>query len=1069
MSSSNIPVGTDQANSNNINSGQFTIDYQSHQQKRQNSQSILPSIVKRSTSLNYSPSTSTQVLVPNNSTSSVIGGGGFYTQLPSSLAQTPALHNINTNSNTAVQQHQQQQSSLRKLVSSLNNNNINNINNNNNNNNFTIASKLNPRITTPTPNINFEPPASPTSRSAAAKSFNQEDTEMSSDINEIPNTASPESFADPPAQSAPSNQIIEQAQPAQQLTTSNPRTITEEEQILASKLQETYRCIVKLEAECQKGCIDLNSRLFQHDASELSSELWSVYRNIITLLDFYYDFLLYALRPTSAKAGKQIVSIYKIPRRMWVYGIVGFLEVLKNVVTVFIEHEICACFISYAFNIIGCLTDSSLDMEGWWAEKLGDLSRMAIALYPSRYIDWKISSEWWYHVSMKTQYGHGKIYYHMSTVQQDNLDALLNIGKSVSSRDPFVPTSQYLKMVVDNICNQRNILSSVELPIIDFIKIHKILLISNYNENLEMANIVSHYSRNFGYDPEGLNFFNPEAVDNQPFEKLNFWFQKGGNFAACNINHLIGFGDSRNPFAKLFNLPEALKERKEKKDKKRKSKTSSEISAEDTAQSNEELYTAKELTEENWFELIRFINKGALELSFRMLKEYINGPKQTSFPHVIVWLYFLVAVGESLKEYQSANLLFHCLIKKGFPWMSLIRYLNDVLYEIRTSDQLREIAYYYDSANEAHGNRNKNISPIFENLPEVWKCWGTLWFDSVNPKYDYNNIQEAGVANSVFDLPIGGPRYCSKYEKTRMIRMVLVAKYISDNFSFGLKLSEGYFKFHETNSLIQRLEKERPHFDAYINDARFTGLFERLEDDLLCGPNEIDNLVDNKEFFAKPNQLQMLPHLHTSFFYNSKRFRSLDSSDRDLNIDADDENDNDNENDEARSEEFADRHTFILKHWFLALDTNIFLKHIGIIYKAVSVSAFKLVIPLVVFQELRSLRRSQDPGVSDAATRAVIAIRQMFSDAKGDSVVGIKFDGSRTPNLSETTDFEMHSNWRVNADELIVKSVYGFSNGAGCGKVVVISDDKNLKLRANSISLYCHSSRWLTGMVKGCN
>ena len=60
--------------------------------------------------------------------------------------------------------------------------------------------------------------------------------------------------------------------------------------------------------------------------------------------------------------------------------------------------------------------------------------------------------------------------------QQDNLDALVNIGKSVICRDPFVPTQHYLRLVVENICTQRNILSLLELPIIDFIKIHKVLL-----------------------------------------------------------------------------------------------------------------------------------------------------------------------------------------------------------------------------------------------------------------------------------------------------------------------------------------------------------------------------------------------------------------------------------------------------------------------------------------------------------------------------------------------------------------------------------------------------------------
>lgn len=208
---------------------------------------------------------------------------------------------------------------------------------------------------------------------------------------------------------------------------------------------------------------------------------------------------------------------------MWVYGIVGFLEVLKNIMSIFQDHEICLCFIAYCFNIISNLTDPVLEMEGWWSEKLGDLSRMAIALYSSRFIDWKISAEYWYSVSMKTLYGHGKIYYHMCTVQQDNLDALVNIGKSVVCRDPFVPTQQYLRLVVENICTQRNILSLLELPTIDFIKIHKVLLSihTNYSNSENISgnadnihdtqlqygiDLVTRYGLTFGSDSNGYNF-----------------------------------------------------------------------------------------------------------------------------------------------------------------------------------------------------------------------------------------------------------------------------------------------------------------------------------------------------------------------------------------------------------------------------------------------------------------------------------------------------------------------------------------------------------------------------------
>ncbi|GMG40708.1 unnamed protein product [Ambrosiozyma monospora] len=555
---------------------------------------------------------------------------------------------------------------------------------------------------TPTPSIPaLEVPASPRSRAIAKVYETDMSVEGSSELNDVPhsrgantvdnrpNSNSPESISDPKQQRGiqrrqSTETVVSQPPPPPQQQQSAQRAITEEEQILASNLQETYKSILRLEIETQQGCAEVNQKLAENDLGvEVTPQLWVVYKNVVQLLDHYYDFLLYALSPSSVRAGKPLVNNYRILRRMWVYGIVSFLEVLKNVATIVVEPEICACFISYAFNIISCLTDSQLGVEGWWAEKLGDLSRMAIALYPARYMDWKLSSIYWYQTAMKTQFGHGKIYYHVCTVESDNLEALMNIGKGVSCRDPFVPSATYLRMIVDNCCSQRNILNTIEMAMIDFVKIHKILLMPNYNSAPEMVNLVSHYATHFGMDSSNMDFFQMrfDRGSNLPVARVAFWFQKGPNFALCNIAHMIGFGDSRNPFAKLFDLPEALKERKDKKDKRRKSKSEASNDGSKTTTEPEALYnsTASDQDETSWFLLLDFINKGVLELAMRMLKQYISGPLQTSAPHVIVWLYFISAVGESVNKYPRAKPLFTYLMARYIPWMKLIPYLNDIL------------------------------------------------------------------------------------------------------------------------------------------------------------------------------------------------------------------------------------------------------------------------------------------------------------------------------------------------------------------------------------------------------
>lgn len=823
------------------------------------------------------------------------------------------------------------------------------------------------------------------------------------------------------------------------------RLVSEGEQMLASKLQETYRCIVKMEAECQNGCSEINRLLVASETGpEISVKLWVVYRDMISLLDFYYDFMLYALRPSSAEAGRQIVTIYKIPRRMWVYGIVGFLEVLKNVASIFIEYEICACFIAYSFNIISCLTDSSLEMEGWWAEKLGDLSRMAIALYPTRFIDWKVSSEFWYHVAMRTQFGHGKIYYHMCTVQQDNLDALVNIGKSVTCRDAFVPTPEYLKMVVDNICNQRNILSSVELPLIDFIKAHRAILSHDVTS-------VSHYAKNFSTD-----FFVNETsvIDPMLDEKRMFWFQKGSSFALCNITQLIGFGDGRNPFAKLFGLPEALIERRDKRDKKRKPKHEE--------HEVEECSLATELAETQWVFLINYINKSGTDLSMRMLRNYAEYPDTgISTPHVIVWLYFLVSADVACQRAPASRALILSFINKMLPWRSLCQFLNRCLTELRSSrgpahDLVTQLCMR-GSDFFAQKTVLEQLSSE-ESLYECWQCWGTLWFDFISPKSDYGFTQESGIPSTTFfDIPQCGPLMQDSVQADRLARIVILALVLTESHSFALGRSTLEFTLVTPKTCP-------PLVNSYAEDPVFAGLTPPLLD---MEPVTTENLTS--AFVEAPSAVE-------------------EEDDATL----------EGENFSGDMGEFMDTAVTLV-----TLDTQMWLKHCGRIYKCLRSGILRIGIPLTVFQELRSLRRCNDPIVSDAATRAVITIRQLhqeesslnllrFVDGECISdpapcVVAIRSDGSYADSLNETLEFEANSGWRSSADDLIITSVkfnHALQKGLlmGEGRIIknhqlivvmgprdaelvryniLVSEDRNLRLKARGLGVIAYQSDWL--------
>lgn len=1089
----------------------------------------------------------------------------------------------------------------------------------------------------------------------------------------IGNTGSTHIGASGQSQQPPQHLQQQQHQQQQQ----QPRVMSDEEQQLATKLKETYKNIVNFEEVVQKSCIDLTIKLNQSNyhvpnnanfqsaiytqlqlgglpglptnlpvnLTELSNNLWTIYHHNVTLLNNYYDFLITALKHTANttqfKTGKNIVDLYKIPRRMWVYGIVGFLEVLKNIITVFQDHEVFLCFIAYCFSIVSNLTDPALEMEGWWCEKLGDLLRMAIALYSSRFIDWKISAEYWYAVSMKTMYGHGKIYYHMCTVQQDNLDALVNIGKSVVCRDPFVPTQQYLRLVVENICTQRNILSLLELPIIDFIKIHKVLLSihtstnninsSNNNNNNNSGlpydnvnepqqepihdtqlqygiNLVTRYGLTFGCDSHGYNFFtrtfcipgthNKYVPDpfNSPFkqvdaepqpntldsaEKTSFWFNKGSSFAIANVNHLIGFGDSRNPFAKLFCLPEALKERKDKKERKRKTKPLE--GGDDSVGEGGSLLNiggfespfllASELSAVDWFYCLTYVNKSVLELSFRILNHYLVGPKQASTCHVIVWLYFLWAVSEATRKYPNSKNMFQWLFRKFFPWELLISYLNLLLSVVSNSPSLNSrLCLYLQMEQQQYANILEHFNQN-ESLPEVWKCWGSLWFDVICAKTDFKDMDAAGVlSHNLFDMPIcgispaisgvsqhsGGQALPNKFRDghehdndERIVRIILLARHLADSHDYGLVRTEEGFRYSEQ---VYR-ETESDLLISLTAPSMTTELFTFVREVMFFDGRLVqNNFVSNifpENLVSMESYTKLTPEAKDEAWFQMSRAVDRASESRvtsgeyasrlggsrtdeqfmDLDFDREyseyqqhartlhehemfhqqqhqqalalqNSGGHDNElsnlypnnytvnpdflpaleNNEVHVEgDLGDRMDTSLT--YVTLDTNIWLKHCGRIFKCVRNKAFRPLIPLIVFQELRLLRKSAEATISDAATRSVIIIRELYLARE---ILPLRFDGTVASDINETAEFENNSSWMSNVDltmlnvviehDEISKRLLKGLNTSLRGRIptvlnnkaakafrycILITDDRNMRLRAKTSGLTSFQSKWL--------
>ena len=621
-------------------------------------------------------------------------------------------------------------------------------------------------------------------------------------------------------------------------------------QALVQKLQDIYKLIVKQEIELQDRCAQLTTS----QTTDLKN-LWTIYKINIDLINNYTTFITTALLPSQSQQdiliGEEIIEIYRIERRLWVYGTITFLDVLKNFSN-FMDPDVCSQFITHVFiSLSTMLIDIPAKHSIPWLQRLGDLSRMAIALYPSGFIDWKLSAEYWYLEAMKFTYGHGKLYYHMSTVQQNTLEAFVNLGKSVFCQDTFTPSQQYMQLVIDNIyqrtfvdrTNNGNIRNS---DLIDYLKHSEVMLLPTFLENVELQRVVLNYFQDkFGIDYNENNIFQTRQMFTQIPSSLRFFFRHAPAFAESHILQVLGFGDPKNPFAILFDLPKYLKERKDKKDKS-KSKSTDTSTVPDangpgsmpttsgnspqqgnplvedfgsglsldavsvrlaTQQYFDNIESLKEPIKKAdiyvWIRSLDYINLTSLKCSMIVLKKFLHGPLMIALPHLIPWAYFVIAIStkvrDTFEDDEDSVKFWRILSKRLLPWNTVTSFLNVLiaytLDNYDTTPEIEEMCKKYDSFEDLDSlveyfNQN-------EELPEVWKCWGTLWYDVIGDKSSLraDNFKDLGIKDHMFlDLPIDGIDFDTSDEMgakfwKRALRIIFLFRGIASEFDIGLDVS----------------------------------------------------------------------------------------------------------------------------------------------------------------------------------------------------------------------------------------------------------------------------------------
>lgn len=871
---------------------------------------------------------------------------------------------------------------------------------------------------------------------------------------------------------------------------------------LVTKLQSIYRLIMKQENILQVRCANLSDPANNNNNSNIDIDsLWNIYKVNTYLVENYIDFLTTALSegqlPQDLSIGKEIVEMYRIERRLWVYGCITFLDVLKNFINNNLDPTIWSQFIINVFiNLSEMLVELPESYRQPWFERLGDLSRMAIALYPRGFIDWKLSSEYWYKRAILHNDGHGKLYYHISTVEQNTLQAYVHLGKSVFCKDMFIPSQHYMQLVIDNIYQRAYSeyqLAESNVPLLDhyykqfaeyksgynllhfpdgtimnpdqlkrglvshfftnhhyqhyvfishiveYLKHVEVISMPTFNTNKDLQQIVLDYFENsFGewkkttsslFPKDNSKFFDEKYIFLQDSEKIKFYFSTAGLFAQSHILQVVGFGNPVNPFAILFGLPSKLKEKKNKREKKS-TNASSSSTGQPTAEEATAVSSASDVEEDvsvTYAESAKQLSMVTAYCAKSVLLKYLSGPLLPALPHLLTYGYFFSAVQTQLeiikhnKTEDSMNIESQSVtetieddevvddfkwweeyMKTLFPWDKIVDFLNVlILFSLKNCPEKYAVLI----------NENKNASlhgSVVRDLPEVMGIVGTLWFDCLDLTVICEGYEDTDYGLEFDKIVESGEGFWM-----RCVELLKVFFNLAQNNSFGLRLCEtshaglGSHLFqYEHSQLVRNNSDDISLIIQYYN----------VNIVKLAGSKGF--IVDFKDFTGFGDRI-------TGCIYTSGSLERLNIQGGD---DLDFENRYFEHFDQIEVElfqKYIKQSELNINGSYFILDATSWLRHSGRIFKIMASKLVKLAICLTTFQELRFLRKSKDPTVSDAATRAVIILRHLYEQGM---ILPLRFTGNLATTIEEHLEYETKMTWKTHVDEFVIDAIHKNDN-----------------------------------------
>lgn len=399
---------------------------------------------------------------------------------------------------------------------------------------------------------------------------------------------------------------------------------------IISLLQTIYSNISSLEASLGPKLEKLKATT---SASPFDEDLWNKFAwQQIQLVESYCDFLYHASSPSEKLAiTKGLVRKYKIPTRLWNYGISSFVEVLRSRSPA--SNNVLARFVIHCMNLLMLFVDPIYDTRHIWIESLGDLALVCLMANVRACADWRDMCMYWYQRRSLLTPGTGRLYRHMATICESKIGSLFYICKSLTATQPMaIVPGDILSML-----NRATFALGPSSADSEQSAYERTIVLNYVDMHLNCMGIST--SGKFKiYHALGDDILNGHLIADH-----------GASFAFCNIASLIGYGDESYSLWMFF----------KQTGKKRQP---------GSADPANEQWPVQFPKHDEYKRL-----QNNRELAFYILKAFLNSPDfSTGLQHVIIWMYFLIAVSQVPASIRDIY------IDEAFPFALLSQFINHV-------------------------------------------------------------------------------------------------------------------------------------------------------------------------------------------------------------------------------------------------------------------------------------------------------------------------------------------------------------------------------------------------------